>query len=666
MVKQFLIGCTLQNPNYLNMKWEPKIKPATQLINKLVYELQISPILAHLIAQNNVNTLEAATNYLKPSLEKLYDPYLMKDMNTAVDRILRAYQSREKVMLYGDFDVDGITSIAMLYLSLNDHFENLKYYIPDRKSEGYGISDKGINCAIENGVSLLITVDCGIRDVSQIKKANQLGIEVIVCDHHIAPEILPPAFAILNPKQKKCDYPFKDLCGCGVAFKLLQALAPHLSISKDKILKYLDLVAIATTCDIVPIRGENRIMCHYGLLSLNSEIRPGLFPFRKLIKGKVKMKDISHKIGPRINATGRVDHSHRAVELLTCHYVNRSVQLYDRINELNDKRRNLADQYFRTALQKLKEEYSVKDGHTLFPNRYIKSKSYQPANNIYSPIHLPLKTDYIETNIITKTTCADSLFNLTDSLSLSHYGQADKSIIVAKSRRSAFTFVYGFNWHTGVLGIIATRLIEKYAYKPTFVFSNSNGEIVGSGRSIEGFDIHRAVKECEMYLNKYGGHPTAVGMSLQKSHLEAFRKKLEIIVESQKIEQLPEKSMFYSMDLEFGQINRELYEQIQQLAPFGSCNEEPIFRTVGCIDSGYTRVVGKQEVKHLKFDLKDGARNRIRGIGFGMENKLDMVKNGPITIYYTLTLNGYWNPPEVEIEVRDITPYTVSEFINQT
>lgn len=648
------------------MKWEPKIKPASQLINEFVYELQISPILAHLIAQNNVNNIEAATNYLKPSLEKLHDPYLMKDMNIAVDRIIRAYQSREKVMLYGDFDVDGITSIAMLYMSLNDHFDNLKYYIPDRKSEGYGISDKGINFAAENGISLLITVDCGIRDVSPIKKANQLGIEVIVCDHHIAPEILPPAFAILNPKQKNCDYPFKDLCGCGVAFKLLQALAPHLNISRDKILKYLDLVAIATTCDIVPIRGENRIMSHFGLLSLNSEMRPGLFPFRKLIKGKVKMKDINHKIGPRINATGRVDHSHRAVELLTCHYVNRSIQLYERINELNDKRRKLADQYFRTALQKLKEEYSVKDKCMLFPHRSVTSKSYQPANNIYSPIHLPLKRNYAETNIITKTTRDSSLFNLIDPLSLPHYGQPYKSNIVTKSRRSPITFIYGPNWNRGVLGIIAARLIEKYAYKPTIVFSNSNGDIVGSGRTTEGFDIHRAIKECEMYLNKYGGHSTAVGMSLQKSHLEAFRKKLEIAVETQNVEQLSEKSMSYSLDLEFSQINRELYEQIQQIAPFGSCNEEPIFRTVGCIDSGYTRVVGKQEIKHLKFDLKDGARNRIRGIGFGMGNKLDLVKNGPITIYYTLTLNGYWNPPEVEIEVIDLTPYTVSEFIDQT
>lgn len=663
-MKQFLIGCTLQNPNYLNMKWAPKIKPATQLLNKLVHELQISPILAHLIAQNNVNNLETATNYIRPSLENLHDPYLMKDMNIAVDRILKAYQSREKVMLYGDFDVDGITSIAMLYLILNNHFENLKYYIPDRKSEGYGISEKGINCAKENEVSLLIVVDCGIRDVSQIKRANQLWIDVIVCDHHIVPEILPPAFAILNPKQKNCDYPFKDLCGCGVAFKLLQALSPHLNISREKILKYLDLVAIATTCDIVPIRGENRIMTHYGLLILNSEMRPGLFPFRKLIKGRVKIKDISHKIGPRINATGRVDHSHRAVELLTCQYVNSSVLLYDRINELNDKRRSLAEQYFRIALKNLKEEYYVKDGNTLLPNISLTSKSLQPNNNIYSPIHLPLKENYNKPNIITKNIRADGLFNLIDSLNLTLYGQADKNNIVAKSLRSPITFVYGSNWQTGVLGIIASRLIEKYAYKPTLVFSNSNGEIVGSGRSIEGFDIHRAVKECGMYLNKYGGHPTAVGMSLQKSNMEAFRKKLEIVVESQNIEQLPEKSMSYSIDLEFGQINRELYDEIQLLAPFGSCNEEPIFRTVGCIDSGYTKVVGKQEVKHLKFDLKDGARNRIRGIGFGMANKLDIIKNGPVTIYYTLTLNGYWNPPEVEIEVIDLVSSPVSELID--
>ena len=545
------------------------------LINNLSTSLNVSDIIAKLLVLRGIHTFEEAKLFFRPELEHLHDPFLMKDMSKAVQRIEKAIANNENILIYGDYDVDGTTSVAMVYQFLYKITKNIRYYIPCRYTEGYGVSFKAIEYAYKNNVSLIIALDCGIRAVSQINYANKKKIDFIICDHHTPGEQLPEAIAILNPKQKECNYPFSDLSACGVGFKLIHAFSIKNEISFLEVIKYLDLVVISISADIVPMNGENRVLAFYGLKQINTKPSSGIKALIGLTnkKNELNVSDILFGIAPRINAAGRIDYATKAVEVLIEQDYIKAKQLAQLIDLNNIKRKELEAETSREAIEMLD-----------------KTKN---------------------TNV-----------------------------------------VFHSNWHKGVIGIVASRLIESH-YRPTIVFAEKDGLLTGSARSINDFNLYESLLKCSYLFEKFGGHKYAAGLTLKKENLEQFIIEFEKIV-SEKItlEQL-QPNIAIDMEINIDEIDYKLFRIIDQLSPFGPTNKRPIFLSKGVSDSGFAKQVGDMK-NHLKLNIKKGEKV-IPAIGFNMGRYLQSISRvNDFDICYSIDQNEWNGRKELQIQILDL------------
>ena len=546
--------------------------------NSLHNALSISKTICKILTQRGIDDFETAKDYFRPRLSQLHSPWLMKDMDKAVARIEQAFEANEKILVFGDYDVDGTTSVASMYQFLAAIYPNVDYYIPHRYKEGYGVSKAGIDFAKEHTFTLIVSLDCGIKSVDLIAYASELGIDFVVCDHHLPDEVLPPAVAILNAKQKDCNYPFKELCGCGVGFKLMQAIADKRKLPSESFLKYLDLVATAIAADIVPINDENRILAFYGLERVNENPCTGIKALMQLaaVKDTMTISNLVFVIAPRINAAGRMDDAKKAVQLFI-------------------------------------------------------AQDFDEAMNVAKLLHID-NTDRRETD--TQMT-AEALSIIENS----------NEAITKKS-----TVVYREHWHKGVVGIVASRLIENY-YRPTIVLAKSGDLIAGSGRSVPGFNLYEAIYSCKEYLIGFGGHFAAAGLTMQEENLDAFKIAFEEAVVSQiKPEQLiPE--VVIDAEIPFSEINLAFYNIIIQMEPYGPDNMRPVFVTRKVYNTGFSKIVKEQ---HVKFSLQQGAIT-LNGIGFGMANKFSLLQmNRPVDIVYTIDLNEWNGTKSVQLKMIDI------------
>lgn len=547
--------------------------------NLIASELNIPEVLGVLLAQRGITTFDDAKDFFRPNLDDLHDPYLMKGMKEAVDRIIAAINDEENILIYGDYDVDGTCSVAMVYQYLSKLSEHTEYYIPDRYKEGYGLSDDGVDYAIENNFSLVITLDCGIKSVEKIKRAKLSGVDFIVCDHHTPGETVPPAIAVLDPKQKECKYPYKELCGCGVGFKLLQALSQELQIEKEEVYSYLDLVSLAIAADIVPITGENRILCYHGLKEVNKNPRVGIHAMLPIdLKKEIGINELVFTLAPRINAAGRIRSGKFAVQLL--------------VEELEEEAQLVSEQ--------IEED-----------NTYRKELDRDITQEALSSLNL-------------------------------------------ENENNKTTVVYNESWHKGVVGIVASRLIENY-FRPTIVLTRSGEVAAGSARSVPGFDLYDALDKCSEHLIQFGGHRYAAGMTLEIDKIESFKAAFEKVVrESISDEQLiPE--IIIDLRLSFSDLNFKLYRIIQQMAPFGPGNREPILFSENVKDAGYSRKVGKDGA-HLKLHMKQDNGIALDGIAFNLGDLYDEIKSGRMfNIVYYLQENTWNGNTSLQLMVKDIS-----------
>lgn len=554
---------------------------------QLQQQLNIHPALAQILVQRGINTFEAARHFFRPQLTDLHDPFLMKDMDVAIQRIAAALQHNEAILVYGDYDVDGTTAVAVVFSFLKSLHANVGFYIPDRYSEGYGVSTQGIDYAHEKGYSLIIALDCGIKSIDKVGYAKGKNIDFIICDHHLPGDELPDAVAVLDPKRNDCHYPFKDLCGCGIGFKLIQGLQQHLKLSDEKVLAYLDLVAVSIAADIVPVTGENRVMAYYGLQQLNQHPRAGLKAIGTAAKVKpatdgtfnFNISDLVFVFAPRINAAGRIEHGKYAVTLLTTNDYEEALQRAEGLNEVNRTRRDLDKQITEEALNLLRNDSTT-------------------ANK--------------------------------------------------KS-----TVVYSEDWHKGVVGIVASRLIENY-YRPTIVLTRSNGVVTGSARSVSDFDVYEAIEACSDLLIQFGGHAFAAGLTMAPENVEAFREKFEAVVSTRiKPHQvIPE--IRIDARIAVSTVDGKFFSVLQQMAPFGPGNMNPVFCTDNLTDRGWAKVVGDD---HLKCDLTDGSSPGyfISAIGFRQGHHLPkLLRKEPASVCYTLERNDWNGKSSVQMKVVDM------------
>jgi len=565
-------------------KWLMKPNGDASCVQKLAEELSIDAVLANLLVQRGVHTFEEAHAFFRPKLENLHDPFLMKDMDIAVSRINNAIKNKEGIMIYGDYDVDGTTAVSLVYMFLKKRYNNIIYYIPDRYSEGYGISYKSIDYAKDHGVSLTIALDCGIKAIDKISYAKSKNIDFIICDHHLPDEIIPKAIAVLDPKRSDCNYPFSELSGCGVGFKLLQAFCIVNNISSHELYPYLDLLAVSIASDIVPVIGENRILTHYGLKQLNENPRKGLKAIIKisgLENHRIAIDDIVFKIGPRINAAGRMESGKAAVDLLTSESDEAATFFGKTINVHNDDRKSVDRQITLEAMQMV--EISRDD----ISNR---------ATILYNPA-----------------------------------------------------------WHKGVIGIVASRLIESY-HKPTIILTNSNGFITGSARSIPGFDLYQAIESCSDLLENFGGHMYAAGLTMKECNLEAFKRRFVEIAEQNVTDDMLISQIDIDDNLDFKQITPKFFRILKQFQPFGPGNMSPVFQTKNVYDNGNGRIVG-QEGGHLRLELiqENEPYRHIPAIAFNQSEHFDHLNIGnPIDVCYSIAENYYRGIANIQLRVKDI------------
>ena len=560
------------------MEWYTPPSAPENTVEHLSGALGVSPVIAQLLAQRGITSYEEAKNFFRPDWSQLHDPYLMQDMTVAVNRIIQAIERHERVMVYGDYDVDGTTSVALVYSFLKDKIENLTPYVPDRYKEGYGISIAGIDHAKEEGISLIIALDCGIKANAQIDYANDLGVDFVICDHHLPSENLPKAIAVLDPKRGDCAYPFKELCGCGIGFKLIQAVQQRMELPQKELFCYLDLVATAIAADIVPIIGENRILTFLGIEQLNQSPRVGLQFFLKSLKNPVSVTDLVFVIAPRINAAGRMDHGLNAVELLAASDVEVALPIARSIEFYNSERRATDERITKEALQQ---------------------------------------------------------------------------IILNEQQESFSTVVFHSSWHKGVIGIVASLLIETY-YRPTVVLTESEGVLSGSVRSVRGFDVYKALESCAEFMIQFGGHKYAAGLTLKPEQLEGFKKGFEAYVRSTILKEQQTPSLIYDAVLKLNELSPKLLRILNQMGPFGPKNMRPVFVTHHCKDTGGSRLVGKDQT-HLKLEIRDSSGIQIQGIGFGMGANLITIKNQlPFSVLYTLEENEYNGIVSLQLKVKDL------------
>ncbi len=580
----------------MEKRWVLKINPDNEVVEQLSQSLSINKNLLKLLVQRRVTTYDDARTFFRPKLENLHDPFLMKDMDKAVDRVLLAMDKGEKILIYGDYDVDGTTAVSLVYSFLKDIYKKMGFYIPDRYSEGYGVSYKGIDYAVDNDYKLMITLDCGIKAVAKVAYAKEKGLDIIIGDHHRPGDEIPPAVAVLDPKQSDCNYPFKDLSGCGVGFKLAQAIGIKKGMKKERAFASLDLVAISIAADIVPISGENRILAYYGLKQLNKNPRVGVqsllksagvdeqnnFGIEGFFTREITISDIVFLLGPRINAAGRIESATDSVKLLISNNLVYAEKLGKQINELNTTRRDLDTNITQEAIEILNTEIK--------------------ANNMKS------------------------------------------------------TVVYREHWHKGVIGIVASRLIEAY-YRPTIVLTKSDGLITGSARSIKNFDIYDAIDASSHLLEHFGGHTYAAGLALKPENLDQFIKEFEAYACDKLTEEMLIPEIEIDGELYVGDISSKFYRILRQFAPFGPGNMAPVFMTKNVIDTGHAKVVGKGEVKHLKFSVvhPDRTGNPIPAIGFNMGIHLEKVQQGrPFSICYHIDENTWLGTTTLQLRILDM------------
>lgn len=568
-------------------KWnfQKPTEEENRISKELADKLAISPVICQLLVKRGITTEEEANKFFKPSLNDLHDPFLMPDMDKAVKRLNKALGEREKILVYGDYDVDGTTAVSLVYKFLRPYTTLLDYYIPDRYDEGYGISYKGIDYAADTDVKLIISLDCGIKAIEKIEYAKKKGIDFIICDHHMPDDTLPDAVAVLDAKRVDSIYPYEHLSGCGVGFKFMQAFAKSNNFPFADLEKLLDLCAVSIASDIVPITGENRIMAYYGLKQINSNPSLGLKGIIDVcgLTGKeITMSDIVFKIGPRINASGRMMNGKEAVDLLLAKDSESAREKSENINQYNDERRELD--------KKITDE----------------------ANAIIDDFQ----------------------------------DMADRKAIV----------VFNPAWHKGVIGIVASRLTEKY-YRPAVVLTKSSELITGSARSVAGFDIYKAIESCRDLLENFGGHTYAAGLSLKEENLEAFTNRFlqlaaDEIVPEQMVPQLDVDAI-----LDFKDINAKFMHDLKKMSPFGPDNQKPVFCSRRVKDYGTSKLVGK-DLEHIKLELIDANSNSpIHGIAFGMHKHSKHIKNmKPFNICYTVEENTYNGNTSLQLMIKDIKP----------
>lgn len=565
-------------------KWILKDSGDRETISRLSAELGIDPILARLLEQRGIKTFEEARRFFRPSLSSLHDPFLMKDMDVAVDRLEKAVKGGEKILVYGDYDVDGTTAVALVYLFLSRLTDKTGFYIPDRYDEGYGVSSKGIDWAAENGFSLIITLDCGIKAIDKVNYAASRGIDMIICDHHLPEDTIPDAVAVLDPKREDCGYPFDDLSGCGVGFKLVQAYSQRNGIPDEEIFPFLDLLVVSIASDLVTVVGENRVLAYYGLKQLNENPRKGLTAIiaqSNLEPGHVSIDDIVFKIGPRINAAGRMESGRLAVNLLTATDDVTAELVAKQINDSNNERKNIDRETTKEALD------MVEQGRCL-------------------------------------------------------------------AKENA-TIVYNPDWNKGVVGIVASRLVEAF-YKPTFVLTKSNGLVTGSARSIRGFDLYSSIEQCADLLENYGGHIYAAGLAMKEENLEEFARRIDRFVGEHKSDDMSVPAIDVDAELPFARITPKFFRILKQFQPFGPGNNSPVFVTGDVYDNGSGRKVGPAG-QHLKLELieEDQPYNHISAIGFNMSSSFEHIKAGnPVDVCYTIVENYYRGTSNLQLRLKDL------------
>lgn len=540
--------------------------------------LHIHPALCKILYHRGISTYEQAKAFFRPELSNLHNPFLMNDMKAAVERIIYAIHHNERILIYGDYDVDGTTSVALVYSYLRSMYENIDYYIPDRYKEGYGISTSGIDYAYDNEVKLIIALDCGIRAHDKVDYAHERKIDFIICDHHLPEDVLPDAVAVLDPKRFDNTYPFTELSGCGIGFKLMQALCLTMERNMEEVYELLDLVAVSIASDLVHLVDENRIMAYHGLKQFNKNKRAGFAALKRItaFNRDADITDLVFIIGPRINAAGRIAHGSEAVELLIEKDILVAYEKVQKIQLNNDERKGLDKDITEEAISILEDEY------------YARRKS---------------------------------------------------------------TVLFQSHWHKGVIGIVASRLIERH-YKPTIILTESNGKAVGSGRSIHGFDLHQALDACKDYIIQFGGHKYAAGLTLELDMVPIFIQKFEEYVNENITTEIMTPFVDIDAEIELSDITPKFYNILQQMAPFGPMNMRPIFLTKDVKDAGYTQLL-KDE--HLKLHITKSGQRSVFGIGFGMWYLIPIIRNNTtFNVCYHLYENEWNGNKRIELQVKDI------------
>ncbi len=561
------------------MHWNIKDTPPQETTAHLIECLGVDAVVAQLLAQRGITTFERARAFFRPHIGQLHDPFLMQDMDKAVGRLQQAIDQNEAIMVYGDYDVDGTTSVSLLTHFLRSQGLEVTPYIPDRYAEGYGLSKKGIDTAKAANITFMIALDCGVKAIEQVAYAKTVGIELIICDHHTPADVLPDALAVLDPKRSDCAYPFKELCGCGVGFKLMQGLLQQQGKEVNEIIAYLDFVAVAIAADIVPMVGENRALAFLGLQHLNTNQRPGL---KALMRDKPTgqiISDLVFGMAPRINAAGRMKHGLHAVELLLSSTEEEAQKIAEEIEMYNNSRRETEQEITNEALTQITENQEENNA----------------ANVVYEP-----------------------------------------------------------HWHKGVIGIVASRLIETY-YRPTLVFTKSEeGILAASARSVRGFDVYAAIDACSAHIIQFGGHKYAAGVTIKEENYQAFKAAFETQVAQTITLAQKEQALDIDVALPFASITPKLLRILKQMEPFGPENRSPVFYTEGVVDSGYAKLVG-QDKSHLKARFVQGSSSPIDGIGFGLGDKIGLLKSKkPFSIAYDLEENHWQGTVSVQLRVKDI------------
>jgi single-stranded-DNA-specific exonuclease len=563
------------------MRWTIKPKPSEEKVKKLAEALNVSEFVATLLVQRGIETFEEARQFFRPTLADLHNPFLMKDMDKAVERIELAIKNNENILIFGDYDVDGTTAVSLVASYLKTYYPNVATYIPDRYDEGYGISFKGIDFADDNGFSLIIALDCGIKSIDHVAYAKERNIDFIICDHHRPGAVLPEAMAVLDPKRDDCSYPYDELCGCGIGFKLIQALGENRNQTIEDLTSYLDLVATAIAADIVPMTGENRILAYFGLQVINSDPRPGIKALVHQIKKKtLDITDVVFIIAPRINAAGRIKHGNHAVELLSEFNFEQAQQFASEIEAYNSERKDLDKQITKEALLQIEEN-------------------------------------------------------------------------LEKERFT--TVVFQENWHKGVIGIVASRLIETY-YRPTLVFTRSGDKYAASARSVIGFDVYNALEACSEHLEQFGGHKYAAGMTLLKENYQTFKDTFENVVKETIHPDSLTPEISIDAEINFSDITPKLVRILQQFEPFGPQNMTPVFLTKNVKDSGYAQRLGADE-EHLKLFVRQNNSEGMAAIGFGLGNKIELTtEKKSVEAVYCIDENEWNGNTSVQLRLKDIKP----------